>query len=69
MLSESGSIIDDTETGNDLSFYRLLNQLENVGDVDRILQQELESEFAELDNLEINNLTDENESFDNVVEL
>ena len=69
LLSESGSTIDDTETGNDLSFYRSLNQLENVGDVDRILQQELESEFAELDNLEINNLTDENESFDNVVEL
>ena len=25
LLSESGSIIDDTETGNDLSFYRSLN--------------------------------------------
>ena len=68
-LSEAGSIIDDNEQGNDLSFYRSLNQLENVGDVDSILQEELESEFAELDNLEINNLTDENDNFGNAVEL
>ena len=68
-LSEAGSIIDDNEQGNDLSFYRSLNQLENVGDVDSILQEELESEFAELDNLEINNLTDENDNLGNAVEL
>ena len=68
-LSEAGSIIDDNEQGNDLSFYRSLNQLENVGDVDSILQEELESEFAELDNLEINNLIDENDNLGNAVEL
>ena len=68
-LSEAGSIIDDNEQGNDLSFYRSLDQLENVGDVDTILQEELESEYAELDNLEINNLTDENDNLGNIVEL
>ena len=40
-VSDGGSIIDDNEIGNDLSFYRSLNQLENVGDVDQILKEEL----------------------------
>ena len=39
-------IIDDNVEGNDLSFYRSIdNQLENVGDIETILQQELNEQY------------------------
>ena len=62
-------ILDDEETGNDLSFYRSLNQLENVGDVEQILKEELELEYAEIGNLEANNLCETDEYLGEVVEL
>ena len=62
-------IIDDSETGNDLSFYRLLNQLENVGNVDEILQEELEAEYNKVQNLELHNLCEPDEYLGSVVEL
>ena len=62
-------IVDDEETGNDLSFYRSLNQLENVGDVEQILKEELEAEYAEIGNLEANNLCETDEYLGEVVEL
>ena len=62
-------IIDDNETGNNLSFYRLLIQLENVGNIDEILQEELEAEYNEVENLELNNLCEPDEYLGDVVEL
>ena len=62
-------ILDDEEPGNDLSFYRSLNQLENVGDVNRILEEELESEYAEMENLEAHNLCEPDKHLGEVVQL
>ena len=62
-------IVDDEETGNDLSFYRSLNQLENVGNVEQILKEELESEYAEIGNSEANNLCETDKYLGEVVEL
>ena len=61
------SLIDDSLIeGNELSFYRSLNQqLENVGDVNTILQEELEEQYKEAENLEPNNLVHEGESLSN----
>ena len=63
-------IIDDDTEGNDLSFYRSIdNQLENLGDVESILQEELNEQYKEAENLEPNNLLYEGEIIQNDVEL
>ena len=69
IVSDNDDIIDDQETGNDLSFYRSLNQLDNVGNVEQILKEELESEYAEMENLEAHNLCEHEEYLGEVVEL
>ena len=63
-------IIDDNTEGNDLSFYRAIdNQLENLGDIDSILEQELDEQYTEAENLEPNNLLHEGEIIQNDIEL
>ena len=65
-LSDNENLIDDETEGNDLSFYRSIdNQLENVGDVESILQEELDKEYKEAENLEPNNLLYEGEILEN----
>ena len=65
-----GLIIDDNTEGNDLSFYRAIdNQLQNLGDVDSILEQELNEQYKEAENLEPNNLLYEGEIIQDSVEL
>ena len=66
-------IIDDDTEGNDLSFYRSFdntdNLLENVGDIESILQEELSEQYKEAENLEPNNLLYNEEIIQNDVEL
>ena len=63
-------IIDDNVEGNDLSFYRSIdNQLENVGDIETILEQELNEQYREAENLEPNNLLYEGEIIQDNAEL
>ena len=63
-------IIDDDIEGNNLSFYRSIdNQLENVGDVESILQEELNEQYIEAENLEPNYLLYEGEIIQNDTEL
>ena len=62
-------IIDDETEGNDLSFYRTIDQLENVGDTESILQEELNEQYKEAENLEPNNLLYEGEIIPNNTEL
>ena len=68
--SDNEKLIDDDTEGNDLSFYRSIdNQLENVGDVESILQEELNEQYKEAENLEPNNLLYEGEIIQNDIEL
>ena len=61
--SSDDSLIDNECEGNELSFYRSVDhQLENVGDIDKILREELEEQYKEAENLEPNNLVHERES-------
>ena len=68
------SVIDDNVEGNDLSFYRSFDNssaqhLENVGDVENILYEELNEQYKAAENLEPNNLLNENEVLQDDVEL
>ena len=66
--SDNEKLIDDDTEGNDLSFYRSIdNQLENVGDVESILQNELDEQYKEAENLEPNNLLHEGEIIQNEI--
>ena len=68
--SGNEGLIDDNTEGNDLSFYRAVdNQLQNLGDVDSILEQELNEQYKEAENLEPNNLLYEGEIIQEQVEL
>ena len=65
-------IIDDNTEGNDLSFYRSIdnnNLLENLGDTESILQEELTEQYNEAENLEPNNLLYEREIIQDETEL
>ena len=63
-------IIDDNTEGNDLSFYRSIdNQLQHLGDIDSILEQELDEQYKEAENLEPNNLLYEGKIIQDHVEL
>ena len=52
-----------------MSFYRTIDQLENVGDTESILQEELNEQYKEAENLEPNNLLYEGEIIPNNTEL
>ena len=69
-------IIDDETEGNDLSFYRFIdnindnsNLLQNVGDVESILQEELAEQYKESESLEPNNLLYDGEVIQDETEL
>lgn len=69
LTDSEDSLIDNETEGNNLSFYRTVDQLENVGDTESILQEELNKQYKEAENLEPHNLLYEDEVIPKKIEL
>ena len=58
-------IDNDNVVENESSFYRAVDQqLENIGDIDEILEEELEQSFADAENLDMQNLCHSDEEIE-----